>query len=227
MTSGTRVKAARREPVPLVEDPTEPEAPRLAEAADLGPATEWVDLLTLPIRNAGVFVRAVDSIQFAQVVELPDLFGYEQLLRKIRTARLAAEGKKEGEETPEPEPIDGRDFVREQLRFFAHIAHAAIVSQDAVTSDGQGHYELIGKEEPCDDPLCGVAHPRALWTVTQVRRLHPVDLEEVANFALRGRLGQRVGPFSGPPADSDTPQPVSGGESTPEQTSSETEHPST
>jgi len=192
--------------VPTPEETTPEEPARQYATADLlGPAESfWTEEFYLQRTGVWVLVRSLDTVEMTELVELPDLFGYREVMLQVREIRQWKPDS--GEERPKP--LDGSAFSVEQTRYMAHIAHLAIVVPEA------------GPEPvECPDPTCELKHPASLWTVAQTRRMNPTDLEEVGAFALRGRLGQRVGPFSGRPPEPVTPDGATAGESIPEGTS--------
>lgn len=170
---------------------------RMARKADLMDA---VDLEPLDLKHGQVtvMVRALDAPLFSELIEVPDLLGYREV--QVEIARVRAELAKAGDEAgaadddaieAQASPIVTGRFIREQLTYFAAIAHLAIADTDADQ-----------EEVECS---CGMRHAPSLWSIAQCRRMHPRDTEDVATFALRGiRLG-RLGPTSEVPQDSPTP----------------------
>jgi hypothetical protein len=139
----------------------------------------------LPALGLMVRIRYLDTPDVARLQHLPDLTRFADLAAKIRSPIDVERAE-----------VDPADLAAEQLKYYAYVAHSAVVIP---TEDPGGMGEPVACEhctKPEGEP---VSHPPSLWGPAQTKRLQPQDLNVVMMVALQ--VQGRFGPFESSSTD--------------------------
>jgi len=207
MSTGTREtgkKGTRTRPATVPEEvPSEPQA----EAEDDGwadenslPTGKTYRDVDLPVLKQKARVRFLTNIEATQLALLPDLRAFAMLMAKVQNLAQA-------EKLDQFSKEEDAKLSEERMRYMTVVAHFCVMRKGS----------KVGVVTTCED--CGLDHPPSMWTMTQVRYLHPNDLALLANTAERGWELERVLPLSKEQTESPTSQPANTGESIPDATS--------
>lgn len=181
-------------------------------SADRLPLTGWAPV-HLPLLNAWVRVRHLDTPEITRLQFLPQLQGFGDLMaRKLADAGMNRAQKRAAKKRGDNVPTAG-EVAAENYRFQSWVVHVAVLAQD----DRPDETYEIPEPKACrycvDEDGSKEEHPPSLWTPEQTAKIQPVDLDAIMSVAMSVRQVEGLLPFSGPKSQNGSEPPAVSGES--------------
>lgn len=190
--------------------PVDTPEPAMDAAPDVPWATNDVSRYTdtvLPVLGGRVRVRRLTASEITLTMQLPDLFGFRDVMSRMSMNRETRRRNK----VEMPSMVESE---RENATYAAFLVHLAIVDPAAITDDAP-----VGIAAPCEECRLEdgslLEHPPSLWTVDEARYVMPTDRDLVSGLAVTGPGVRGLAPFSNRMPDSDSPTSADSGESDP------------
>lgn len=189
MADETTTEQVAEEPEAAIPTESEAKTEPVWATPDSLPTQLWKDTV-LPELGQWVRVRFMSDMEAAHLAFVPDLAEFTEMIAKRITTRDAQE--------LEPDYI--AKFQAEQTRYLTWVAHLSVMDTNAAPAPV--------------DCACGMKHPPSLWSREQTQFLGGMDLQVIASVAERRNELLAMLPFSEAKQESESPEPVSIGEST-------------
>lgn len=157
--------------------------------------------IELPVMGRWVRVRRLGQTEIIRLAFMPDMARFAELMGE----RLLNGDQPEDREVTDAILARMQELEIQTARYRTLLAHIAVWDGSTL------------EPSVCED--CGLEHAPALWGRDQTERMETPDLQMISEVAEGQDALRDLRPFSPPTSQSDTDQPPSTGESTPQQSS--------